>query len=65
MDTPLKQTLIALVKTVVGGTGKAGDVITYAFAVTNTGNTTYECNRNRPNGRFNDHWKPNCNPSCF
>jgi hypothetical protein len=39
----------------------------YTFAVTNTGNTTYECNRNRPNGRFNDHWKPNCNACsrCF
>jgi hypothetical protein len=62
-DTPLTQTpRIALVKTAaVGGTGKVGDVITYT-AVTNTGNTTHECNRNRPNGRFNDHWKPNCNP---
>jgi hypothetical protein len=43
----------------VGGTGKVGDVITY-FA-TNTGTLPYECNRNRSNGRFNDHWKPNCN----
>jgi hypothetical protein len=61
-DTPLTQTpRIALVKTAaVGGTGKVGDVITYTFAVTNTGKYTYECNRNRPNGRFNDHWKPNC-----
>jgi hypothetical protein len=38
-DTPLTQTpRIALVKTAaVGGTGKVGDVITYTFAVTNTG----------------------------
>jgi hypothetical protein len=34
----------------VGGTGKVGDVITYTFAVTNTGTLPYECNRNRPNG---------------
>jgi hypothetical protein len=41
-DTPLTQTpRIALVKTAaVGGTGKVGDVITYTFAATNTGNTT-------------------------
>jgi hypothetical protein len=35
---------IALVKTAaVGGTGKVGDVITYTFAVTNTGTLPYEC----------------------
>ncbi|AOZ99393.1 hypothetical protein BIW12_08030 [Flavobacterium commune] len=40
--TPIAQTnSIGLVKTaVVGGTGVLGDVITYTFAVTNTGNTT-------------------------
>jgi hypothetical protein len=65
-DTPLTQTpRIALVKTAVGGTGKVGDVITYTFAVTNTGTLPYECNRNRPNGRFNDHWKPNPCSRCF
>jgi hypothetical protein len=60
-DTPLTQTpRIALVKTAaVGGTGKVGDVITYAVIQEHY----LQCNRNRPNGRFNDHWKPNCNRS--
>jgi hypothetical protein len=40
----------------VGGTGKVGDVITYA--VTNTGNTTLTNGSNGSNDWINNHWKP-------
>jgi hypothetical protein len=46
------------VKTAAVGGGKVGDVITYTLCNQYREHYPYECNRNRPNGRFNDHWKP-------
>jgi hypothetical protein len=53
-DTPLTQTPRSCETAAVGGTGKV-DVITILCSNQYREHYPYECNRNRPNGRFNDH----------